>query len=366
MSDVRRDTFHRYFGHSATVFAEAPGRVNLIGEHTDYNGGFVLPTAIPQRTHAELALRSDSKVRILSHDIGPNGEEHDYMLGDERPLHRWFDYVAGITWLLRERGYAIRGFDLRVSTDIPMGAGLSSSASLLVTVLRALRQAFDLPLNDVDLALMSQSVENGFVGAHVGIMDQMAASLADSGTALFLDTRSLEYRKIMIPDDIDMFIINSGVRHSHADGGYNTRRMECEEACSHLGVKELRDVQDINLTYAIGEPFGSRARHVISENARVLKAVDAISRGSMEELGRLMIESHASMRDNFKVSVPEIDFLVEASLAHPEVYGARLTGGGFGGSIVGICRKGHGKRLANLIADRYQSQTSHHASILVP
>lgn len=362
-----KESFFEAFGHQATDSADAPGRVNLIGEHTDYNGGYVLPTAIPQTTHIELALRGDNRVHIVSSNIGPKGDERSYMLGSERPLHRWFDYFEGVTWLLQERGYMLRGFDARVSSHVPMGAGLSSSAALLVAMFRLLRKSFALPITDVDIALMSQAVENGFVGARVGIMDQMASSLADRGSALFLDTRTLDYRRIALPEDkIDIFVINSGVRHSHADGAYNTRRRECEEASSQLGVEQLRDVEDIGATAKLSEPLASRARHVISENARVLKAVDAIQRGSMEDLGRLMIESHASMRDDFKVSVPEIDFLVEAALSHREVYGARLTGGGFGGSIVGICQRGHGRRLADSIADRYQAQTNYHASILVP
>jgi galactokinase len=362
-----KESFFKVFGQRATESSDAPGRVNLIGEHTDYNGGFVLPTAIPQTTHIELALRNDNKVHIVSSDIGPNGDEHSYILGQERPLHRWFDYFEGVTWLLQKRGYSLRGFDARISSHVPMGAGLSSSAALLVAMFRVLRTSFQLPLSDVEIALMSQSVENEFVGAQVGIMDQMASSLAERGTALFLDTRDLNYQKIVLPEDkVEMFIINSGVRHSHSDGGYNTRRKECEEASARLGVAQLRDISDVSLLSSLPEPYLSRARHVVSENARVLQAVEAITKGEMERLGQLMIESHSSMRDDFKVSIPEIDYLVEASLSHPEVYGARLTGGGFGGSIVGICKVGYGRQLADSIADRYQSQTSYHASILVP
>ncbi len=362
-----KETFQKVFGQPFTVSVMASGRVNLIGEHTDYNGGFVLPTAIPQATHIELALRADNRVRIVSSNMGTDGEEHDFKLGDERQKHHWSDYFEGVTWLLRQKGYTLRGFDAQVYSEVPIGAGLSSSAALLVAMFRALRQAFDLPLTDVQVALLSQAVENEFVGAKVGIMDQMASSLADTHTALFLDTRTILFKKIELPnDEIEIFIINSGVKHNHADGGYNRRRSECEEASRQLGVPQLRDVEDIGQTARLSEPFASRARHIISENARVLKAVEAICKKEWTELGGLMVESHRSMRDDFEVSVPEVDFLVAAALTFPEVYGARLTGGGFGGSIVGICKKGHGRRIADDIAKRYFENMNQVATVLVP
>jgi len=356
--------FSEVFGRSPSVSVMAPGRVNLIGEHTDYNGGFVLPTAIPQTTAIELAVREDQRVRIMSLNLN---EEHSYNLGAERAAHRWYDYFEGVTWLLQKKGIRIKGFDAQVTSHVPMGAGLSSSAALLVAMFRALQQAFDLKLTDVEIALMSQSVENDFVGAKVGIMDQMAASLADSHTALFLDTRTMKYEKISLPDDrVEIFIINSGVKHSHTDSGYNTRRSECEEASRQLGVPELRDVEDIKTIAKVSEPFASRARHVVSENTRVLHAVEAISKGDMVAFGRLMVESHESMRDDFKISVPEIDFLVETALSHKDVYGARLTGGGFGGSMVGLCKKGQGRRIAEDLSQRFKEKMNQTATILVP
>ncbi|RZA26588.1 MAG: galactokinase [Proteobacteria bacterium] len=359
--------FYKAYGMAPSAKSEAPGRVNLIGEHTDYNDGFVLPTAIPQKTFIEISRRSDDQVHLFSSDIGPDGEQHSYQLGSERPLHRWFDYFQGVTWLLREKGFAISGFNLIAHSDIPMGAGLSSSAALLVALFRAFRDQFQLKLSDVDIALMSQDVENNFVGAHVGIMDQMASSLADRGTALFLDTQSLNFERIGLPDsDVDIFVINSGVKHSHSTSGYNTRRRECEEACRLLGVKSLRAVENIDDVLKIADPFRSRARHVVSENLRVINAVKAIGDRDMVTLGRLMIESHASMRDDYKISVPEIDLLVNIALSHAEVFGARLTGGGFGGSIVGICQHGEARRICEAIADRYQRETEYHATILVP
>lgn len=359
--------FYEAYGEAPTCKSEAPGRVNLIGEHTDYNDGFVLPIAIPQKTTVEISRRHDNQVHILSSDMGTEGEKHHYLLGRERPLHRWFDYFQGITHLLLDMGQPISGFNLRVSSEIPMGAGLSSSAALLVAVFRALRAQFTLDLSDVDIALLSQKVENNFVGARVGIMDQMAASLADENAALFLDTRSLNFERVSVADQgIDIFVINSGVKHSHANSGYNVRRKECEEASQSLGVRSLREITELSPLDHLPEPLRSRAKHVICENRRVRAAVDAIRAKDFKTLGRLMIESHSSQRDDYKVSVPEVDHLVNIALSHPEVYGARLTGGGFGGSIVGICEKGEAKRLTEAIADRYQRETEYHSTVLVP
>lgn len=347
--------------------ASAPGRVNLIGEHTDYNGGFVLPTAIPQRTHIEVSLRPDRKVVLESANFEGESEHVSYSLGEESPRHHWSDYIAGITWALTDARLPIGGFNAKVKSDIPMGAGLSSSAALLVATLRVLREAFSLPLNDVEIALMSQRVENNFVGAKVGIMDQMASSLSDSENALFLDTRHLNYERVHLPTDkAEIFIINSGIKHSNVHGDYNRRRAECEEASQRLGVKELRDVESVAAVEGLPDIVKRRARHVISENARVLEAVEALKAKDVKRLGRLMVASHHSMRDDFQISIPEIDLLVETALAHKEVFGARLTGGGFGGSIVGIAEPGTAKRVASIIADEFIKKTSCKAAVLVP
>jgi galactokinase len=355
---------------AATISASAPGRVNLIGEHTDYNGGFVLPTAIPQQTRVQLTTRLDSVVQATSANAQPDGH---FTLGQEAQAHQWFDYVQGITWALAQHGYTLGGFDLAVASDVPLGGGLSSSAALEVALLRALREAFALDLDDVRLARLGQIAENDFVGARCGIMDQMAASLADTRTALFLDTRSLDHARIPLPEQADLVVIHSGVTHRIAEGHgvqseYNARRADCEEAATMLGVPQLRDLTsaDLGRLDALPERLQRRARHVITEDDRVLDAVAALKAGNLEQLGELFFASHASMRDDFDVSTPEIDLLVDLARQDADVFGARLTGGGFGGAVVILAAGGTGHAVGERLAGVYGERSGQSPTVLVP
>ncbi len=353
-----RGEFERRFGRPPEVAREAPGRVNLIGEHTDYNGGFVLPTAIPRKTRAETARGEGRRVRAASADAD-EGRVFQYELGEERRRGAWIDYVQGVTQALGRRGITISGFDLWIRSDVPPGSGLSSSAALEVSVLRAVRDLFGLPLDDVALALVGQHAENDLVGAPVGIMDQMASSLADAGVALFLDTRTLAFERIAIPPAADLVIIDSGVRHDHSAGDYRVRRAECEEAARLLRIPQLRDLpperrEDIE---RLPEPYRRRARHVVTENERVLAAADALRRGDLDRLGALFDVSHDSERDDFEVSVPEVDRIVEAAREDPGVFGARLTGGGFGGSVVILARAPGGREVGERVVARVGGRT---------
>ncbi len=331
-------SFAALFRRPPSAIADAPGRVNLIGEHTDYNRGFVLPTPIPQRTVAELAPRADERVRAAS---GTGGVE-EYVLGRETRGRGWLDHVQGLTWALRADGALILGFDLRITSRVPMGAGLASSAALEVAVLRALRAAFRLALDDVELALVAQRAESEFVGARVGVMDHMVASLGVPGAALLLDTGSLERRSIPLPPEAELVVIDSGVAHHHGSGGYNTRRAECERAAALLGVSALRELTAVDAARiaALPEPLARRVRHVVGENERVLAAVGALEAGDLVGLGALLDRSHASLRDDYEVSTPEIEALVAAARSEREVLGARLTGGGFGGAVLALARRG--------------------------
>jgi galactokinase len=360
--------FRTLFGRLPIVTADAPGRVNLIGEHTDYNGGFVLPTAIPQRTRVELAPRPDQAVRVWSNALETTPEVLEYRLGAETPGRGWLDYVQGVTQLLRAEGHAVGGFEARLTSTVPVGSGLSSSAALTVSLMRALRQAFALDLADVAIAVLGQRVENAFVGARVGVMDPMAASLADEGTALFLDARSLRYERVPLPAGADLVVVHSGVAHSHAAGDYNTRRAECEQACARLGVGQLRELSaaDVPRVAALPEPLGRRARHVITENDRVFAAVAAMRARDLVRLGELFYASHASMRDDYEVSVPEIDLLVDLARDDGAVYGARLTGGGFGGSVVMLAHSEMGARVAGRITRVYAERSGRQPKVLVP
>jgi galactokinase len=335
--------------------------VNLIGEHTDYNDGFVLPMGLPLRTTVSIERRSGSEVEVESAARG----HATFRLGDERPSGEWIDYLAGTTLLLREQGNALAGMRVRIATEVPLGSGLSSSASLLVAFLRALRSAFHLSLDDLSVARLAQAVENRFVGARVGIMDPMAASLAAPGAALFIDTRSLAHERIALPDSIAIVVIDSGVAHRLSGGGYNQRRAECEEAARLLGVASLRDVPDDASLEGLPDVLRRRVRHVLTENARVLEAREAILAADAGRLGHLFALSHASLRDDYEVSVPEVDRLVELATAAPGIRGARITGGGFGGAIVAVAEPGH-EGTVHEIAAQYERETQRHADVLLP
>jgi galactokinase len=360
--------FPSLFGRQPEVTASAPGRVNLIGEHTDYNGGFVLPVAIPQRTLVEIARRNDGLAHVWSASRSQGGEPAVYQPGQEAPVHDWVDYVQGTTRHLAGDGYRLSGFDARIESAVPLGSGLSSSASLTVSLMRAVRELFGLSLDDVQIARLGQRVENEFVGAMVGIMDPMAASLADERHALFLDARSLKFERVPLPADAELIVIHSGVSHRLTTGDYNTRRAECERACELLGVSQLRDIglADLPRIEQLPEPLNRRARHVVSEGDRVLAAVEALRKDDLIHLGELFYASHASMRDDYQVSVPEIDLLVELAKNEASIYGARLTGGGFGGSVVMFAEAGKAKETASKIADRYRQQSGCQPTILVP
>jgi galactokinase len=276
--------------------------------------------------------------------------------------------VQGVTRILGAEGFRLSGFDAGIESAVPLGSGLSSSAALTVSLMRALRSAFALVLDDVQIALLGQRVENDFVGARVGIMDPMAASLADEGTALFLDARSLVYERVPLPAEADVVVLHSGVTHKLTGGDYNTRRSECERACALLGVRQLRDLSaaDLRRIDELPEPLNRRARHVVTENDRVGAAVAAMRAGDLARLGQLFYASHASMRDDYQVSIPEIDLLVELARSDPAVHGARLTGGGFGGSVVMLADVGMGYLAAERVAHIYAERLGCQARILVP
>jgi len=346
--------------------ADAPGRVNLMGEHTDYHDGYVLPTVIPQRTHADVQRRGDRRVRARSAELSTDWAE--YELGHESRRREWLDYLQGVTAALAARGVHVDGFDVEIRSTVPVGAGVSSSAALEISVLRALRSLFELNLDDVELAKIGRAAETDFVGAPVGIMDQMAASIGVDGQALFLDTRTLASERIPFPPGMAIIVIDSGVAHTHAGGQYASRRRESFEAASLLGVERLRDLDTSALPRINQLPpiLAARARHIVTENARVLEAVDALRAGDAATAGRLMTASHASMRDDYQTSTPEIDRLVEIGQAHPDVFGARLTGGGFGGAVIALITEAEASRIAEHIRQAYHAKTGRAGRVLLP
>jgi galactokinase len=346
-------SFKSFFGRPPEVEAEAAGRVNLIGEHTDYNGGFVLPVPIPQKTKCELAKRNDDEVHVIS-DV--DNAEGTYKLGQENKQNAWWDYVQGITVALRD--FKIKGFDARFQTTVPLGSGLSSSAAFEISLLRALREAFHLSIDELQMAQIGRAAENEFVGAKVGIMDQMSAALGKDGYALFIDTLNLHYEYIHLPPKCAIAALHSGIQHDNRSGDYNLRREECEEACRLLGVEKLRDltINDLSRVEKLPDPFRKRARHVITENERVLEAVQAIKSENNAELGRLVYASHDSLKNDFEVSIPAIDWLVDQAKKVRSIYGARITGGGFGGSVLFLVDPRDIQVLTE-IADQYKKET---------
>jgi galactokinase len=350
--------FEQVFGAPAESVADAPGRVNLLGEHTDYNDGFVLPIAIAQRTQVSMR-RADDK-RFSLHAQGQGDTVHFNL--DEPPPQHFASYVYGCLMLAREHGADIPPLQIHVESQVPIGVGLSSSAALEVATLRCLRKLLGLPIDDVQIAQMGQRAEIDFAGVNCGIMDQMASSLADTSRALLLDTRSLERRFVDLPPDGVILVIDSGIARSLAASGYNQRRAECEEAARLLGVASLRDVASVDSLRELPELLKRRARHVVSENARVL---DAVACTSAKEFGALMNASHASLRDDYEVSTPELDRLVALLQAQEGVWGARLTGAGFGGACVALCRPGELERVAGEVLKQYAA-AGQKGTVLVP
>lgn len=359
-----RDVFAEIHGRPVEVEASAPGRVNLIGDHTDYNGGYVLPTVLPQRTTVLLARRPDRLVRAASAQV-PGVLE--YALGDERRDGRWLDYVQGVTATLAADLRAIDGFDLYIDSDVPVGGGLSSSAALEVALLRGLRELFSLAIDDGVVAELAHRGETQFVGVPVGVMDQIVCSRGDPSSALFIDTRTLAVDRVRLPARLGLVVIYSGVDHRLVTGGYRARRAECEQAAALLGVPQLRDVGDDDRRIdALPGALARRARHVVSENARVIAAVRALRGGDLEALGALFDASHRSLRDDFEVSVPEIDRLVEIARRHDAVFGARLTGGGFGGSVVIAAEASGAARAAAEVAAAYAAAVPCRPAVMLP
>jgi galactokinase len=372
MNEIR-EIHKKVFGSEPQQVAFAHGRVNLIGEHTDYNGGFVLPTNIPQKTEVAISKRNDREVHLYSANFAsaasPDLNSTKYTLGDEVLGRHWSDYIKGVTFVLQKDGYELSGFNCALISNVPIGSGLSSSAALEVAVLKGLSKLFNLEINPVEIAKLGQRVENDFVGARIGIMDQMVASLGTAGQALFIDTRDLSYKNLSLPtSEMELLVINSGVEHSNVHGDYNQRRSECEQACELLKVRQLRDldIDQLDRLKPLPNVLARRARHVITENQRVLDAVKALQAGQYAKMGELFSASHASMRDDYKVSIPEIDTLVELTAAESGVLGARLTGGGFGGSIVALLKPGLGRAVGERVVTRYNEQTGKKATILVP
>ena len=363
--------FEAAFGRPPTGFVRAPGRVNLIGEHTDYNDGFVLPCAIDFETGVATRAREDMTVRVVAADEGHAIDrfELDAPIEPRRDAP-WANYVRGVVKMLLAHGLPLRGADLAVAGNVPQGAGLSSSASLEVAIAQAFKSMHGLDaFLPVEMARLAQRAENEFVGCRCGIMDQLISACGESRRALLIDCRSLALKPVAMPEGLAVLIVHSRVRRGLVESEYNLRRLQCEAAARHYGVAALRDLDVTRLmagAQGLDPVVFRRARHVVTENLRTLDAARALATGHLRRLGELMAQSHASMRDDFAITVPAIDRLVEiAREAIGELGGARMTGGGFGGCIVALLPKARVAMVRTAIAAKYRSPEGEPAIVYV-
>ena len=368
--DKVASAFTEMTGQAPAKLIQAPGRVNLIGEHTDYNDGFVLPCAIDYQAVVAASPRTDSIVRVVSVDYGNQVNEFDI----SQPLEfdqdlMWANYIRGVISVLLNKGFTFSGADIAVSGNVPQGAGLSSSAALEVVIGQTFKTLYELDVSQQQLALIGQEAENNFVGCNCGIMDQLISAEGEANHALLIDCRSLETKAVAMPEEMAVVIINSNKKRGLVDSEYNTRREQCEAAAKGLGVSSLRDVSETMFaenSASLDPIVAKRARHVITENARTFAASEALKANDMAKLSVLMEQSHASMRDDFEITVPEVDGLVDIV---KQVIGAeggvRMTGGGFGGCIVALMPPALVDDVCQAVEQKYQALTGLKESIYV-
>jgi galactokinase len=352
--------FAELYGSAPEGVWAAPGRVNLIGEHTDYNDGFVMPFALPHTAVAAVSRREDGVLRLHSADVeGGVAELRLDALAPESDKN-WTAYPAGVVWALREAGHAVTGADIHLASTVPSGAGLSSSAALEVVVALALNDLFSLGLRGWQLARLCQRAENVYVGAPVGIMDQTASACCESGHALFLDTRDLSQRQIpfdLAAEGMRLLVVDTQVKHSHSEGEYGKRRAGCEKGAALLGVDALRDIPYGELDDALArlgdeEEVRRLVRHVVTENERVERVVSLLESGETRAIGPVLVEGHASLRDDFRISCPELDLVVDTALT-AGAPGARMTGGGFGGSAIVLAEEADVDAITKAVTEAF-------------
>ena len=352
------DAFRVQYGGQPSFVARAPGRVNLIGEHTDYNDGFVLPMAIDRFTWIAFNPRADDGIRVSS--LNFDGQAQFSLGAMERQNGFWAEYVKGVAWALTSAGYSLRGWEGVIASDVPIGAGLSSSAAMEMATARAFSVSSGFAWQAAQMAQAGQKAENGWVGMNCGIMDQMISAAGKADHALLIDCRSLETKSVPLPSGTVVVVLDTATRRGLVDSAYNERRASCEAAARFFGVKALRDLSVAAFEARAGElddVIHRRARHVVTENERVLQAVAAMGQGDADALGRLMDASHVSMRDDFEISNPALNSIVTAARHQSGCYGARMTGGGFAGCGVALVKADVAQAFAASVANEYQAAT---------
>ncbi|MFG3090299.1 galactokinase [Streptomyces antibioticus] len=355
-----RDAFKALYGTEPDGVWAAPGRVNLIGEHTDYNDGFVMPFALPHTALAAVSRRTDGRLRLHSADVEGGVAELDVAVLAPGSDDDWTAYPAGVVWALREAGHPITGADVHLASTVPTGAGLSSSAALEVVVALALNDLYGLGLARWQLARLCQRAENVYVGAPTGIMDQTASACCEAGHALFLDTRDLSQKQIpfdLAAEGLRLLVVDTQVKHAHSSGEYGKRRAGCEKGAALLGVDALRDIPFADLDAALArlgdeEEVRRLVRHVVTEDARVERVVSLLESGDPRAIGPVLTEGHASLRDDFRVSCPELDLVVDTAVTAGAL-GARMTGGGFGGSAIVLTTAADAETLTKTIEEAF-------------
>lgn len=362
--------FSQTFGSAPTRHFQAPGRVNLIGEHTDYNDGFVLPCAIDYQTLVAVTPRDDMTISVVAVDY--SNQQDEFSVDSEievHPTQLWSNYVRGVVKHLQLRGHVFKGANLAIAGNVPQGAGLSSSASLEVVIGETFRSLYNLSLTKAEVALNGQEAENQFVGCQCGIMDQMVSACGSKLNALLLDCRSLDTQLISMPENLAVMIINSNVKRGLVDSEYNTRRLQCEEAARILGIKALRDISLLELQNnkdKLPEVVYRRAHHVVSDSERTVLAAQALRANDVVQLSQLMAQSHVSMRDDFEITVSPIDFAVKILTEYlGDKGGVRMTGGGFGGCMVALMPHDMVEGAKSLMAERYQAETGYKETIYI-
>jgi len=359
LRDKAIQAFRNAYATLPEVVVAAPGRVNIIGEHTDYNEGFVLPAAINRHVVLAASRRDDRLMRVRALDFDDT-VEFSLDDGQRQTVSKWSNYQRGVAWALASEGYSLPGMNVALTSDVPIGSGLSSSAAIELATCAAFQELGNLELDGVRRALICQKAENDFVGMHCGIMDQYIISLGKENHALLIDCRDLSYQLVPLPAGISLVICDTKKRRGLVDSEYNTRRSECEEGAAALGVKALRDVSPAMFAERQGclrETVRKRCRHVVSEDQRTLDAVEAMRCGEMEKLGALLNASHISLRDDYEVSCRELDIMVEIAWRQRGVLGARMTGAGFGGCTVNLVQDGYTQDFLERVGQAYRDKT---------
>jgi galactokinase len=363
--DVVKEGFVKQFSAEPAFVVRAPGRVNLIGEHTDYNDGFVMPMAIDRAVYIALRPRNDKKVRLYSMDFEIWGE---FALDDLQREKGWLEYPKGVAWVLQNEGLNLQGFEGVISGDIPRGAGLSSSAAIELATARAFQSVSGFSWNAKQMALLGQKAENQWVGVNCGIMDQLISAVGQKDHAVLIDCRSLDTESVPLPNGSVVVIMDTNTRRGLVDSAYNERRSQCEEAAKFFGVKALRDVtlKEFEARRDELSPMTyKRAKHVISENERTTQAAHAMKQSDAVLLGQLMNASHESLKDDFEVSSEALNIIVDCARVEAGCYGARMTGAGFGGCAVALVKSDKAEAFAKNVAQSYKHKIKQEASIYV-